>query len=323
MHTRAASPGERIVFHPDDPVRDVELLGLSSESLWPISVTVHLTDRCNHSCNWCWFSRSDAELEISKVIDTLSDFVAMGAREIIVSGGGEPLLHPDVDNLLYYLVSQHRVHRRLYTNGSLLNRHRLVEDAFDYVRVSLDAGGEELHSRLHGTCRGSYRRILASLSEMAARKRSLLVGVSVVVTTFNIDSLKQLTQDCRSFSVSYALFKPLMRGLIRESAPVVPETEPGMSVFARCPLSASTQTLPSLPEAFASKCLTIAPDSCVYPCCHLSGDKYLISQIGDVSERIGSKRHRAALRSYAGAPHSCRIHDLWTSSLYGEKVAPL
>src|SRR3954453_6203928 len=150
--------------HPDSPSRDTLVISAPAAPLWPATITIHPTDRCNHSCEWCWFKRSRMEIDMHEAIKALDQLILMGAREIIVSGGGEPLLHPDIDILLAYLKEKVNVHRRLYTNGSLMGKHLLACDSFDYIRVSIDAGGEDLYAKLHGTNRAMYLTILRDLS---------------------------------------------------------------------------------------------------------------------------------------------------------------
>lgn len=81
------------------------------------------TNRCNLRCEWCSCSAEDRELELSypqatEIIDVLR---ALGARAVTITGGGEPMLHPYLPDLIQYFI---RVGIRvgMVTNGTLLRR---------------------------------------------------------------------------------------------------------------------------------------------------------------------------------------------------------
>lgn len=337
IHDRVAGVPRRTLSqeiarcHPDDPGPKLASLDARLRIAgigWPASVTVHPTDVCNHHCSWCWFQRSSDRVDMPTVTAALELFVRRGAEEIVVSGGGEPLLHPNVRDLVSALQAWPGVHRRLYTNGSRLSRFPEIHRAFDYVRVSMDAGGAKLYSRLHGARESDYWRILKSLSNIARSSSGTRVGVSVVETSENCHSLDTLIADCAASGVDHVLVKPLLNNTKRASvAHIVQIAEaPQVKIENR------SFPLPNLPvrggpcplEAMSFSVL-IAPDGDLYPCCHLLGEQWRIAAVDvlALSTAIGSDHHRKVLQEYARASHPCGIHDLWSALANGsEKRAP-
>jgi MoaA/NifB/PqqE/SkfB family radical SAM enzyme len=106
----------------------------------PIAAHVIPIRRCNLACAYC--NEYD---ETSPPVPTLEmlrrvDFLAALGLSSLTFSGGEPLLHPDLDQLI------HRVRERgmlagVLTNGFLLNEdriQRLNQAGLDYLQISID-----------------------------------------------------------------------------------------------------------------------------------------------------------------------------------------
>lgn len=106
----------------------------------PVLAHIIPTRRCNLSCTYCNeyddFSKHIPTEEMIRRIDLLA---ALGTS-IISFSGGEPLLHPDLDDL----IARIRYHGRLagmITNGFLLNADRikrLNKAGLDHMQISID-----------------------------------------------------------------------------------------------------------------------------------------------------------------------------------------
>jgi len=80
--------------------------------------------RCNLSCAYCnEYDRHSAPVplaELQRRIDVLASF----GTSIITLSGGEPLLHPDLDEVIRH-IRRHGIIAGLITNGYLLTRERI------------------------------------------------------------------------------------------------------------------------------------------------------------------------------------------------------
>ena len=108
--------------------------------LRPILVHIIPIRRCNLSCAYCNeyddFSKPVATSEMLQRIDHLA---RLGALSVHLSGG-EPLLHPDFDNIIR-CIRQHGMFAGLLTNGYLLNIERirrLNRAGLDNLQISID-----------------------------------------------------------------------------------------------------------------------------------------------------------------------------------------
>lgn len=110
------------------------------------NVFLHVTKACNLRCEYCYFSASRPlpdEMTTEELTRLWPDMVALRPEKVVFTGG-EPLLRPDILDLLRGLRDsdpQHHVLRCLNTNGHLVTKElaRQLVGLADEVRVSLDA----------------------------------------------------------------------------------------------------------------------------------------------------------------------------------------
>jgi MoaA/NifB/PqqE/SkfB family radical SAM enzyme len=88
-------------------------------------------------------------LETERAFLALEGAKVLGTKAIVFSGGGEPLVHPDISDIVRQ-AQEMRFHTALITNGTML--HRLGDEAlsgFSWVRVSINSG-RRLYEKIHG-----------------------------------------------------------------------------------------------------------------------------------------------------------------------------
>jgi MoaA/NifB/PqqE/SkfB family radical SAM enzyme len=106
----------------------------------PFLVHIIPTRRCNLACTYCNefddFSNPVALEEMKKRLDILAD---MGTSIITISGG-EPLLHPELDDILRHTRRRGMI-AGMITNGFLLTQKRIEElnrAGLEYLQISID-----------------------------------------------------------------------------------------------------------------------------------------------------------------------------------------
>ncbi len=115
------------------------LLGLAS-TRHPILAHVVVVRRCNLACGYCnEYDDYSPPVPTDEMLARIDRLAALGTQ-ILTFSGGEPLLHPDLDQL----IARVRGHRRLagvLTNGYLLNAERidaLNRAGLDHMQISID-----------------------------------------------------------------------------------------------------------------------------------------------------------------------------------------
>ncbi len=182
---------------------------------------VEVTGRCNLHCLHCYLGEpKTSDMEPSLFRKLSEEYEAIGGLRFIVTGG-EPLLHPNWDELVSCLPGK-GFRSVLVTNGVLLSG--LGEDKlpFHEIQISLD-GLEEGHDHLRGP--GSFHRAFQGLRHV--RNMGKEVSVATVVHSRNLQELEELGELLRHEGVSaWTLEYPVPEGrLTRESDLLVPLEE--------------------------------------------------------------------------------------------------
>lgn len=102
----------------------------------PLHPQIYPTNACNLDCSFCSCSARDRKLEISW-LDTkqiLVELFDLGAKALSISGGGEPLLLPHINEMID-LAQGMNMEIGLVTNGSLMSKLK-VRDHPTWIRVS-------------------------------------------------------------------------------------------------------------------------------------------------------------------------------------------
>ena len=96
--------------------------------------------RCNLSCTYCnEFDKHSPPVPIEDLKNRL-DYLASFGTSIVTISGGEPLLHPELDDVIRH-IRHHGMIAGMITNGYLLTRERierLNRAGLEYLQISID-----------------------------------------------------------------------------------------------------------------------------------------------------------------------------------------
>jgi len=136
---------------------------------------ISLIDRCNFRCPYCMpsekfhhayqFLEKNQWLSFDEIIRLAKIFVGLGVSKLRLTGG-EPLLRPDLDQLVRQLADIPGVEDlALTTNGSMLNvwAKRLKEVGLHRLTVSVDTLDENIFRQMNGE-KGSLQEVLAGIA---------------------------------------------------------------------------------------------------------------------------------------------------------------
>lgn len=158
------------------------------------NIFLHVTKACNLRCTYCYFSANKPlpnEMVTTEFTHMWKDIVAIRPEKVVFTGG-EPLLRPDILDLLQGLKEadpEHHVLRCLNTNGHLVTPElaKNLVGLADEVRVSLDALADR-NDKLRGT--GNFGAAMRALEYYYA------VGfepkVLITVTSISLPDLTEL-----------------------------------------------------------------------------------------------------------------------------------
>jgi organic radical activating enzyme len=194
----------------------------------PISINLDLTTACNYRCDHCidWDilntkHRHDEETLRSSIIT----MVARGLRSVILIGGGEPTIYPGFSDFVRFLKDL-ELQIAVVSNGSrgdkLLEIADLLEPK-DWVRLSLDAGSNELFRAMHKPVKKSLSldEICEWVPRIKQRNPNFQIGFSYIIVWQgamrdevaiyeNIDEVVLATERAKRSGFDYIALKPVL-----------------------------------------------------------------------------------------------------------------
>lgn len=86
-------------------------------------IQLNPTNKCNFKCDFCSCGKVDraVQFEWEELKGVMMEALRCGMKAITITGGGEPLMYPQI-NELFHLLGKHGVSIGMVTNGTLLNR---------------------------------------------------------------------------------------------------------------------------------------------------------------------------------------------------------
>lgn len=215
----------------------------------PLRVTLEITYRCNLRCEMCYLIRQEeiraesgnrdkslelTTAEVKKLIGQLPRF------SFLTFTGGEPLLRPDILELLSAAAAHNQV--ALITNGFLLDRpmaEALIKIKPRAVAVSID-GLERMHDQIRAVP-GSFQKAkeaLHYLKEARSQKRRKfpLLEMKTVITAVNVGQLADIYRLAEEIGVDSLTLQMLstsvnMNGLFLSKLPTMMQKPAAISDF--------------------------------------------------------------------------------------------
>jgi MoaA/NifB/PqqE/SkfB family radical SAM enzyme len=150
----------------------------------PPFIHLDVTRRCNLRCPGCRFHASDVQdpcypgdhavvdIPLERVRQVAREASRLAIREVILAGDGEPLLHPELPDIVACL-KQAGCAIRLYTNGACLaaaGEPVLFEPGVDDLIVSLWASTPEEYARCYPSNPHLFEQVSAGVQSVAARR---------------------------------------------------------------------------------------------------------------------------------------------------------
>ena len=206
---------------------EIQASGRGLPMFSPISINLDLTSACNFSCHFCVDSRlvnAGKTLTLEEVKKTIHTLHSNGLLSVILIGGGEPTLHRDFGQIVRYIKGK-RLQVGIVTNGSQLERIEAAVQELkekDWVRISVDAAGEEVFQALHvPRTRVTLGGILEKAKKVKKKNPLVSLGYSFVIVWEGVEingkrlrpNLGEMTRSvelAREFSFDYVSFKPCL-----------------------------------------------------------------------------------------------------------------
>lgn len=203
------------VFNSLHKLKD-HLQNSSSELL---NLYLYVTFGCNLKCNHCYAYSSpennEKSMSVENIINLTYQAAQIGFKKVVIVGG-EPLVHPQRDEMLDALS---KLRNKIKPAKTVLRTNlaqnmsedlvKKVAHSTDYVVVSLD-GDQDYHDSRRG--KGSYNRTVANLKRLIGVDPSAEVSITAVLASDQVtgkegEAVKELARELGHIKTR---FKPLL-----------------------------------------------------------------------------------------------------------------
>jgi len=155
----------------------------------PTTCTLQVTARCQLNCFHCSAARYRApdreELSTEELKSVIRQSEELGVYNIVLTGG-EPLLHPDLFELIEY-VDRDRAQPLMFTNGLLITDEKarqLAAAGLYAAMVSIDDPRAEMHETLR-CVKGGFEKAIEGARRLIGE--GVLVGISTYASPEDVN----------------------------------------------------------------------------------------------------------------------------------------
>ena len=167
--------------------KNVVLSYPSGKKPYPINVSIRVTMKCNLSCTYCqvWKTEEHDRMPTEDFKSLIDQMAGMGTKHVAFSGG-EPMLHPDIGEIISHAKKRGLV-TAMVTNGWFMPQKVDEIKDLDMLAISID-GGEELHDRQTG--KGSFQKAMKAIE--LAKSRGMPTTIYITMTNQNLGEFEYI-----------------------------------------------------------------------------------------------------------------------------------
>jgi len=155
--------------------RAVENAATSKQSTGPVIVELDPTTVCDAVCPDCISKGilNQGRFTTERLCTLAEELVELGVNGVILNGGGEPLLHPGIEDTIR-ILGESGIKIGITTNGTNIDRHlAAIAKYASWTRVSVDAAsaGNYARFRPHSSGRNAFVNVIENMRRLALAKQ--------------------------------------------------------------------------------------------------------------------------------------------------------
>ncbi|MDX9714317.1 MAG: radical SAM protein [Dissulfurispiraceae bacterium] len=205
--------GHKLMYHP---LRVAEYI--KNGDCNPLYMEVSPVSKCNYRCIFCaydYLGYQDSMLETKRLKEIITELADAGVKSILYAGEGEPLLHPDMPEIVAH-TKKSGIDSGIYTNGFMLNEENISQllPNLIFLRFSFNAGTAENYSQIHKTPESTFKKVVGNI-KIAVKYRNysgadLDIGQQFVLIRENANTLFEAIKIARDSGIDYFVIKPFI-----------------------------------------------------------------------------------------------------------------
>lgn len=182
----------------------------------PRFAIIYISNFCIQNCRYCEYVQENKggflpTKHIFKIIDQFKD---LGVSAIELSGGGEPLIHPEIVKILRYCQKKNIV-VGVISNFAVRNDELLktIVDTCSYIRITIDSFDPDKYNEIRRpkTKDSSLPRVKSNLKRLVELKKknnsSISIGIKMVINRLNYKEIEKFVKEAANLKVDNVQFK--------------------------------------------------------------------------------------------------------------------
>jgi len=179
---------------------------VKNESL--LSIDLEFSRLCNLKCIYCYAKAGKAlenELTLKELKKIINDAIALGARNVVNIGGGEPLMYRHYWDIIEF-ERKCSLKTITFSNGTLINKN-IAKKLYDYrenIALKFNSFNEDIQDELAGK-KGTFKKIRAALDNLLevgyASNSGPKLALETVVCKQNYHEIEKLYYFCRNNNI--------------------------------------------------------------------------------------------------------------------------
>ncbi len=238
---------------------------------FPNDIMIEVTNVCNLKCTTCYSHQDGREkrfmsLKVFKKI--VQEIPHPETKTISLYNYGEPLMHPDIWEMVLYAKKSHIKNVKIATNGTYLTARKsleLIKWWLDYLSISVDGTTQEVYEKFR--IWGNIKEVLLHTKQMVKLKKKLRAGPDIelqfIIMSHNQHQVGLVEELARTLWVDYLRYKTV---LIKDQKWW--DLLPGDKKYSRYHPNTKKKSTCHKPEEW----IVINVDGEVIPCCYITDD---------------------------------------------------
>ena len=152
------------------------------------NIYLHITEECEHHCDFCYASYGLGEFGHAKLEDIkkIILYAASAGVKNISLVGGNPVLHPNISEILHYIADNTNMKTILMTNTARFPHHTIKELApfVGTVMTTIHGSNSSQHDAIT-TVDGSYDDLVEACKEFQSYGIPIEIAYNITPGTYN------------------------------------------------------------------------------------------------------------------------------------------
>lgn len=166
------------------------------------NVTVEILNYCNSSCIHCYLSHLSPKIvKFEDVISVIDQAAEAGAMQITLTGG-EPLLHPNITEIIMHIKNKGMAVNLLTSLNVDITKCLDIVTVCDKIGISIYGSNKDIHDQIT-RIKGSFDAMLTNLRHFLHKNSSITLNITIIKE--NIGDAKNIVAFAKELNIQYRI----------------------------------------------------------------------------------------------------------------------